>query len=231
MADCENDRSHKATAFIKSHGIDLIVSLVPVASMLLWVLARPIYLAGRINSGFLFFLAEMFYMFMVMSSIGACIWLVLHLVARLVCRRFKLAFGCSVFLCIVICASACEISLSRLMSHHFGFEYGFRQWVLRNADLEAMRSWRTALASDETSLPKDIHPDHWPDFIALLSPESVSCERFEPGCVDLVLRWTGGLRHVYGLTVRPKDAEPYNPPWRCASMLKVSPGVYVWWRW
>lgn len=216
--------SHKDKSIIKSYRTDLIVTSVPVTSTIVWILARPYYLAGWINSGDLLLMAEIIAALIIFSFFGGCIWLFFHLVAHLIYHRFERCLGCCVFVCIVFCT----FLIFRLTteSRHFRFEHGFSQWVLKNADLQAIDDWRKALELDKSNYQL-ISEKNWSSSVVGLSPERITCTRLDSNNVELKLSWRGGLRRVYGITFRPKLEELYSPNWR-GPVLKVAKGVYVW---
>lgn len=221
------DSCHQERTLLKSHRVDLIVTSVPVVSTLMWILVRPYNLAGWMNSGNIFFLAEMIAVLIILSCVGGCVWLVFHLLAHLICHRFKVCLGCCIFTGIIMCTFV--IFRLTAKSKCFRFEEGFRQWVLKRADLEAIHNWRSKLEINKSGFPRGIPKNDWPDFIGVLSPEFVNYESSDLGCVELILRWRGGIKRVYGLTVRPKkEKKPYSPNWG-GPILEVSQGVYVWW--
>jgi len=204
----------------------LTVPAIPVLLMLVWLFWRPLYFAGRAGSPELFLIAEMFTVLMFLAHMSGVILVFWGIIYYAIRRHFKKSLVCCVFGCVIICSLL--IVKQTTNSPNFRFEYGFGKWVLRNADLEMMHGWRATLELDKWDQATGIPKKAWPDFVSKLSPKRVSCESLEDGSVEVVLRWRGGVRRLYGLTIRSKNQQHYSPNWR-GPILEVSPGVYVWW--
>lgn len=219
LAKSKGGRSNKN--LLKRHSLDLTITCMPVVLMLPFFLTRPLYMAGRVNSIGLLFAGEINVFLIVLSPICGFLWLASRLAVHLGRRRFKAGLVCGVLACVIICTFLIFRSIGR--SSYFRFEYGFREWVLENADLEAIEAWRSTLESTESEYPMRISEKDWPNFVTVLSPHRVDCYRLEHDRIELILGWRG-VGRSWGLAFCPKGLKPQI----YRIQLQVSPQVYFW---
>jgi hypothetical protein len=153
------------------------------------------YLAGRFNLGRFFLLFSLSYWLIILLII--CLLALIAIRVLRNCRKPEIRERFKKLLMLLFLVSVLVFAFTR-RGYPFADTYlrGFRQRMLVQADITAIRAWLSE-ASDYKN-GDIIPPSSWPQAVKKLSPYNLKFW----SCEDIRLTWNGQLGNQWGLVVR-----------------------------
>ena len=201
---------------------DVIAGGIPLFLFGCFMLGRPYYFAGRLNSPWLLLLADCGIILWMLAVLVSGLWLV---------RSFAVAVWMKTILRAALCILLCAAILTTFELHRrlvpslpYSMLGGLQVWAIPKTDADAIRKWTQQYAGMEydTFVPSE----DWPECIRVLSPENVRITtKYETG--DVLYAMTSYraaiIPYEYGIAVIPIDENEYRPNGGCNKM-EAAPG-------